>query len=100
MVADIHGRKEPPQDRLAQVRKKMMEVREALEKTETESIKDLKINGNDLINYGLEPGPIFADILKKLWAEVLEGKIKNDRQELLTRAYTLKQGGFMDESLS
>ena len=51
MVADIHGRKEPPQDRLAQVRKKMMEVREALEKTETESIKDLKINGNDLLIY-------------------------------------------------
>ena len=47
-------------------------------------IKDLKIDGNDVMKLlKIKPGPKIGSILKKLFEKVSEGKIKNEKQALL-----------------
>ena len=46
-------------------------------------IKDLKINGGDLIKLGIKPGPQMGEILQKLLDMVIEDPEKNDRQYLI-----------------
>ena len=41
---------------------------------------ELNINGNDLIELGLDPGPEIKDVLNRVWQARLEGKIE-DREE-------------------
>jgi tRNA nucleotidyltransferase/poly(A) polymerase len=49
------------------------------------SVKDLKIDGHDVMKeLNLKPSPKIGEILEKLFAEVEAGKLKNDRDELLT----------------
>ncbi len=50
------------------------------------SLKDLAINGKDLINAGLKPGKELGSILDSLLSEVLENPGKNTRDYLLSRA--------------
>lgn len=46
-------------------------------------MKDLNISGDDIIELlGLEPGPVFCEILKKLLDEVNFGNLKNTKEEL------------------
>lgn len=50
------------------------------------SIKDLKVNGNDVMEIlGVRPGPIIGETLTKLFAEVEKGTIQNDREALLKK---------------
>lgn len=47
-------------------------------------IKDLKIDGNDVMKLlKIKPGPKIGSILKKLFDKVSEGKLKNEKQALL-----------------
>lgn len=47
-------------------------------------IKDLKIDGNDVMKIlKIKPGPKVGEILKKLFDQVVEGKIKNEEESLL-----------------
>jgi len=51
------------------------------------------INGHDLIAMGLEPGPIFREILEGVREEQLEGKIKTKKSALtLARKIATKRG--------
>ena len=53
-------------------------------------IKDLKINGNDVMKLlKIKPGPQVGSILKKLFDKVSEGKIKNEKQDLLDQITTI-----------
>ncbi len=53
-------------------------------------IKDLAINGSDLINnLGLKPGPKFKYIFKQLLEEVLDNPEINTKEKLLTKAKKL-----------
>jgi len=48
------------------------------------SITDLKINGDDVMKtLKLKPGPQIGQVLKKLFDQVVEGKIKNEKEALL-----------------
>lgn len=50
------------------------------------SIKDLKINGNDVMKeLNLKSGPEVGKILQKLFEDVVEKKTKNKKEELLKR---------------
>ncbi len=46
-------------------------------------IKDLKIDGNDLKELGIEPGPIYGKILKYLLSKVEEKTFPNEKEILL-----------------
>ena len=50
------------------------------------SLKDLSVNGNDLIAAGVPRGRRIGRILQRLMSEVIEGKLENDRASLLVRA--------------
>jgi hypothetical protein len=55
-------------------------------------IKDLKINGTDLMKkLGLKPGPKIGQILNTLFEEVMEDTSKNTKDYLLKRAKALNQ---------
>lgn len=47
------------------------------------SIKDMAINGSDLIKLGMVQGPEIGEVLEMLLDRVISGEIKNDRQELI-----------------
>lgn len=57
--------------------------REILDNGECVSLKELAVNGNDLIEIGLKPGKELGIILNKLLEEVLEKPELNEKQKLL-----------------
>lgn len=60
-------------------RKRLIEVQK-----QPFQIKDLKIDGNDVMKIlNLKPGPKVGQILKDVFDKVINKKLKNDRQELL-----------------
>lgn len=50
------------------------------------SLKDLAITGNDIILLGFEPGKIIGKILNDLLLSVIDGELKNEKNELLQTA--------------
>ena len=50
------------------------------------SLKDLAINGQDLIGLGFEPGPNMGSCLSKLLEQVQDEKIPNEKEALLNAA--------------
>jgi poly(A) polymerase/tRNA nucleotidyltransferase (CCA-adding enzyme) len=51
----------------------------------------LTVNGNDIKNAGLNPGPVYSIILEKIFNAKLQGKIKNHDEELnLLKIYVNK----------
>lgn len=89
-LADIHGMHNAPvvpgspsyntllelKDRI----KKIVEVKSAL------SLKDLKVNGNDLIELGIPKGSLIGKILTELFETVIESPEMNDREKLMVLA--------------
>lgn len=55
-------------------------------------IKDLAINGQDLIELGFAPGPKLGDCLNTLLQFILEDQLPNEKQTLLEKAKTLLEG--------
>jgi tRNA nucleotidyltransferase (CCA-adding enzyme) len=56
------------------------------------SIKDLKVNGNDVMEVlKIKPGPIVGQILNLLFEEVMEDTSKNDRDYQLKRMVALEK---------
>lgn len=51
--------------------------------------QDLAVTGRDLMQAGIQPGPILGQLLKQLEHEVVLGQIVNDRTVLITRSTTL-----------
>jgi hypothetical protein len=48
-------------------------------------LKDLAVNGEDLIAAGIRPGPDVGDALARLLEEVLEDPARNTKEYLLSR---------------
>ncbi len=55
------------------------------------TVQKLRINGYDLMNLGLKPGPIFSQILNSLLEDVLDHPALNDRDYLLDRARAMAE---------
>lgn len=53
------------------------------------SIKDLDIDGNDLIALGVEKGPRMGEILTLLLEEVMDEKLPNEKSKLIERVKVL-----------
>ena len=60
-----------------------------LERNEPMRIKDLKINGNDLIEIGVEKGKKVGEILNLLLQDVLENPKLNEREYLMEKSLKL-----------
>lgn len=53
------------------------------------SVKDLKVNGKDVMDIlGIPPGPKVGEILEKLFEEILEEPAKNEREHLISMIKT------------
>ncbi len=63
---------------------------EILDSEECFSLKDLEINGNDLISLGIKPGKNIGKILNELLDGVISGNITNEKKELLNAAENLR----------
>lgn len=57
--------------------------KEILSKGQCVSLRDLAVNGKDLIEAGVEPGPQIGELLDKLLDEVIEEPEKNTKGQLL-----------------
>lgn len=56
---------------------------EIIENNECLRIDQLEIKGIDLINIGIKTGPIFNEIFNELLEKVVQGKLQNNKQDLL-----------------
>ncbi len=75
----------PTSWRLDLFKKRLIEVQK-----QPFQIKDLKIDGNDVMKIlKLKPGPKVGEILKKLFDQVVEEKLKNEKQALLKYITTI-----------
>jgi tRNA nucleotidyltransferase (CCA-adding enzyme) len=73
--------------RLELYKKRLIEVQKQPFK-----VADLKIGGLDVMKiFGITPGPQVGQVLNKLFNEVVEGRIVNERDELLKRIEDLKK---------
>jgi tRNA nucleotidyltransferase (CCA-adding enzyme) len=77
------------EEKLENIREWDRIYKEILEKNQCVSLKELKINGKDLIELGVKPGPAMGEILNTLLEEVLDDPDKNDPEYLKTRAKAL-----------
>jgi tRNA nucleotidyltransferase/poly(A) polymerase len=67
--------------RLEEYKKRLVEVQK-----QPFTVKDLKIDGNDVMKVlGIKPGPKVGQVLDKLFEDVVEKKIENERETLLQR---------------
>jgi tRNA nucleotidyltransferase (CCA-adding enzyme) len=86
--ADLRGKGDRPATddlaKLARLRKVVAEQRR-----EPHRIRDLAVNGNDLIGIGYRPGPAIGQALRKLLDEVVRNPELNTKGQLLERAKEL-----------
>lgn len=72
---------------------KISDLRERIEKEiqrgSAMSLKDLKINGRDLIDLGIKPGPKMGQILEELFERVTEDPALNEKESLRELAKSL-----------
>ena len=66
-------------------------ARKLLAQNKCFSLKQLKIKGEDILKLGVPFGGQVGKILETLLEEVVDGKIPNDRNELLKRAKAIKK---------
>lgn len=72
--------------RLELYKKRLIEVQK-----QPFTVADLHIDGHDVMKeFSVKPGPIIGKVLNQLFSEVEEGKLANEREELLTRMRQLK----------
>ena len=92
--ADVAAQSETcREERLAQADGLFTILDELLEQENCFSLKDMAVNGTDLVNLGAEPGPVIGQILKHLFGEITEGRLKNDREVLMKEAGRMIRGG-------
>ena len=56
------------------------------------SLKDLAVNGNDLMQIGFPQGKSIGNALNTLLELVMDDKMENDKEKLLTKAKELLDG--------
>jgi putative nucleotidyltransferase with HDIG domain len=87
--ADLHGKGESPSpedlERLELLRRAV-----ARERRSPHRIRDLAVDGNDLIGIGFQPGPALGKALSALLEDVIREPRLNTRDELLRRAGELQ----------
>lgn len=84
--ADIKGCTSKPPVKVPYVEALKQVYQKILSKKEPFSLKDLKMDGNDLLSLGLKPGPEVGTVLKSLLSKVVEGSLPNEKEALKKEA--------------
>lgn len=82
MLAQSTFRREEKKAHIARVRELYAEI---LEHKDCLTLRDLAVNGNDLISYGIRPGKEMGRILHEMLEDVLAEPSHNDREYLLQK---------------
>lgn len=69
---------------------------ETLARTTAFSVRDLVVNGRDLMALGFQPGPALGQALETLFEAVTCGELPNEHDALMERARALKEQGVQD----
>ena len=88
--ADIYAHSEASQYQMPIVEEMIRIGNQILENRECFSLKDLAINGHDLINIGYSEGRILGKTLDDILKMVIDGFLKNEREILLEFAKTIR----------
>ena len=89
-IADKRGGARP--DRIGAILAFRKRVRAELEREAPFGLKDLAVNGHDLMELGVPAGPELGRILNLLFEHVLDDPDRNERATLLTAAGALVRG--------
>lgn len=93
--ADIHGMHNVPVQEFSPAWNSNLELRNRIEKIQSQatamSLKDLAVNGKDLMEMGIERGPQIGRILNELFETVTDSPEMNEREKLLNLARNLAQ---------
>ncbi len=65
-------------------------ISKELENSNALTLKELAVNGNDLISLGIKPGKEIGRILNELFQQVLENPDLNEKKQLLEKAKQLR----------
>lgn len=90
--ADIRGQKfQCDESRIDKVNtiEKLLDV--VLQDNECFTMKELAVNGNDLMNIGYRPGKALGDALQALLQKVIDGELPNEKDELLDFAHLINK---------
>ena len=79
--------------RVEQLRQLEDKIDEILRERQCFSLKDLAVNGHDLIALGMPPGKGLGEALGRLLEEVMDGACPNEKEALLERAKALLAQG-------
>ena len=74
---------EKVKNRLAELDEIRVKAEQILEERQCLTLKDLAVNGRDVMAAGVEPGPEVGRVLEGLLERVLNGKLPNERKALL-----------------
>lgn len=75
--------------RIAALQTIKAKVAELLEQQQCFALKDLAVNGKDLIAAGLQPGREMGIVLEALLNQVMEGNLDNNKDELIAAALAM-----------
>lgn len=75
--APVYRDRQEGYDRLSALAEKILSEEQCF------SLKSLAVNGSDLIQMGYKPGPKLGSMLDKLLTKVIDGKLKNEKDELV-----------------
>lgn len=89
--ADISAKNPAVVDsKLALLEEKKMLYRQIMERGDCFEVKALNVNGRDLIQAGIEPGPRLGAILERLVELVIDDQSLNTKERLLEKALEVK----------
>ena len=80
-------------DRFVELEEMKAKAEEIVAQGQCFSLKDLAVNGEDVIAAGVAPGPEVGRVLNKLLEQVVNGDAANERQELLKLLDGERSGG-------
>ena len=76
-------------EKQAELRNAALLVEDLLNEPPAFTVKDLAINGRDLISLGIKPSPAMGELLATLLAEVQDETLQNSKEALLARVQQL-----------
>ena len=88
--ADVRGQHPDLLYRLQDMEAIAQTAREVLDSQACFSLKDLQVNGHDLIQIGIYPGKLLGDTLEALLEAVIDGRCPNHKEALLEMAKDMR----------